>query len=134
MATHVTVTVPAQDAERMLTALLDVYAARAAHLADHVTDAARVQEAREGLAAVERMLDLFGWERGRRVRAAELSGPEAEVGEVLRLALSDAHDALGAGIVSYHRGHADLDELAAEAQRLNAMLARFSAFERDHSL
>ena len=134
MATHVTVTVPAQDAERMLTALLDVYAARAAHLADHVSDASRVHEARAGLAAVERMLEGFGWERGRRVRAAELSGPEADVGEVLRLALSDAHDALGAAIVSYHRGHADLDDLAAEGERLAAMLARFAAFEADHSL
>ncbi|NUT55098.1 MAG: hypothetical protein HOQ03_03835, partial [Thermoleophilia bacterium] len=98
MASLVTVTVPAQDAERMLGALLDLYAARASHLAEHVADASRVQEARAGLTAVGRMLDLFGWERGRRVRSADLSGPEADVGEVLRLALADAHDALGAAI------------------------------------
>ena len=134
MASHAAVTVPAQDAERTLTALLDVYAARATHLADHVTDASRVHEARAGLAAVEHMLDAFGWERGHRVRAAELKGPEADVGEVLRLALSDAHDALGATIASYHRGHADLDDLATASERLGRTLARFSAFEADHSV
>ena len=134
MAPHVTVSVPAQDAERILSALLDLYAARASHLAEHVADASRVHEARAGLAAVGRMLDLFGWEHGRRARGADLSGPEGEVGEVLRLALSDAHDALGSAIASYHGGHAELEDVAAASERLNAMLTRFSAFEADHAL
>ena len=80
------------------------------------------------------MLDAFGWERGARVRAATLSGEEADVGEVLRIALSGAHDALGAAIAAYHGGRADLEDIAAASERLNAMLARFSAFEAEHAL
>ena len=134
MTQHVTMTVPAQDAELVLEALLAVYAARATHLAEQVGDEARVREARAGLADVGRMLDMFGWERGRRTRDAELSGTEWDVGEVLRLALSDAHEALGTAIAAYHQGQATLDDLAEASERLRAMLGRFSAFEAEHEL
>ena len=130
----VTVTVPAQDAELVLEALLAVYAARATHLAEQAGDEARVREARAGLADVGRMLDVFGWQRGRRVRDAELTGSEWDVGEVLRLALADAHEALGTAIEAYHRGHATLDDLRDASERLHAMLTRFSAFEAEHAL
>ena len=134
MSQHVTVTVPAQDAELVLEALLALYAARATHLAEQVGDETRVREARAELAEVGRMLDVFGWERGQRVRAAELSGSEWDVGEVLRLSLSDAHEALGAAIEAYHRGRAALEEVQARAERLTAMLGRFCAFEEEHAL
>ena len=134
MSQHVTVTVPAQDAELVLEALLALYAARATHLAEQVGDETRVRQARAGLAEVGRMLDVFGWERGRRVRAAELSGSEWDVGEVLRLTLADAHEALGAAIEAYHRGRATLDDVRASAERLAATLDRFCAFEEEHAL
>ena len=136
MSQPVTVAVPAQDAELVLEALLAVYAARATNLADQVAlgDESRLREARAELAEAGRMLDQFGWERGRRVRGADLAGSEWDVGEVLRLALSDAHDALGEVIESYHRGRAALDDVLESAERLRAMLGRFSAFERDHAL
>jgi len=136
MSQHVSVTVPAQDAELVLEALLAVYAARATNLADQVAhgDDARLHEARGELAEAGRMLDLFGWGRGCRVRGAELAGSEWDVGEVLRLALSDAHEALGASIEAYHRGQAALADLLERAERLAAMLERFCAFEREHAL
>jgi hypothetical protein len=134
MPQHVTVTVPAQDAELVLEALLAVYAARATHLAEQVADDARLREARAELAEAGRMLDAFGWERGRRVRATELAGSEWDVGEVLRLALSDAHDALGAVIEDYHQGRAALEDLTEASERLRAMVGRFAAFEAQHAL
>jgi len=134
MTQHVTMTVPAQDAELVLEALLAVYAARATHLAEQVGYEARVREARAALAESGRMLDVFGWERGTRTREAELSGSEWDVGEVLRLALTDAHEALGTAIGAYHQGHATLDDLADASERLRAMLGRFSGFEADHAL
>ena len=136
MSQPVTVAVPAQDAELVLEALLAVYAARATNLADQVAhgDESRLREARAELAEAGRMLDQFGWERGRRVRGADLAGSEWDVGEVLRLALSDAHEALGAVIETYHRGRAALEDVIESAERLRAMLGRFSAFERDHAL
>ncbi len=53
---------------------------------------------------------------------------------MLRLALSDAHDALGAAIEEYHRGHAALEDLREASERLRAMLGRFCAFEAEHAL
>ena len=136
MPQHLTLTVPAEEAELVLDALLAVYAARATNLADQVAEGGggNVREARAALVEAGRMLDLFGWERGRRARSAELAGPEPDVGEVLRLALSDAHEALGEVIETYHRGGAALEDVHEAAERLRAMLGRFSAFERDHAL
>ena len=37
-------------------------------------------------------------------------------------------------IETYHRGRAALEEVLESAERLRAMLGRFSAFERDHAL
>jgi len=136
MAQFVTLTVPPEEAELVLGALLSVYAARATSVGDQIAqhDDIRLREARAELVEAGRMLDLFGWERGGRSAAAELAGPEPVVGEVLRLALADAHDAYGDRIEAYHRGAATLDDLLAALDRLRATTARFAAFEREHAL
>jgi hypothetical protein len=136
MAQIVTLTVPPEEAELVLGALLAVYAARATSVGDQIAqhDDARLREARAELVEAGRMLDLFGWERGGRTAAAELAGPEPVVGEVLRLALADAHDALGDHIERYHRGAATLDDMLAALDRLRSTTARFAAFEREYAL
>jgi hypothetical protein len=136
MAQIVTLTVPPEEAELVLEALLSVYAARATSVGDQIAqhDHARLREVRAELVETGRMLDLFGWERGRRAGTAELAGPEPTVGEVLRLALADAHEALGDRIEAYHRGSATIEELLSSLERLRAMTGRFAAFEREHAL
>ncbi len=136
MAQIVTLTVPPDEAELVLGALLSVYAARATSVGDQIAhhDDTRLRAARGELVEAGRMLDLFGWERGGRTAPAELAGPEPAVGEVLRLALADAHDAFGERIDHYHRGAATLDDLLAALHRLRALTGRFAAFEREHAL
>lgn len=136
MAQIVTLTVPPEEAELVLGALLSVYAARATSVGDQIAqhDDARLREARAELVEAGGMLDLFGWERGGRAAAAELAGPEPVVGEVLRLALADAHEALGERIETYHRGGATLEDVLGALARLRAMTGRFAAFEREHAL
>jgi hypothetical protein len=136
MPQHVNVTVGADEAELVREALLSLYAARATNVADHVgiADAERLREVRAELTDAERMLDAFGWEHRAGVEAAQLCGPEAAVGEVLRLALSDAHGSVGAALEAYHRGAAELDQVIAASERLRALLGRFAAYEREHAL
>ena len=136
MAQIVTLTVPPEEAELVLGALLSVYAARATSVGDQIAhhDDQRLREVRAELVETGRMLDLFGWERGARAAGAELAGPEPVVGEVLRLALADAHEALGERIAAYHRGNATLEDVLAALDGLRAITGRFAAFEREHAL
>jgi hypothetical protein len=135
MSRYVNVTVAAGEAEVVAGALLAHYAAQATNVSDHVGREDRLMhEARAELAEAERMLDVFGWERGGRVRPAELVGPEATVGAVLRLALDDAHEALGEQLAGYHRGAAELEAVLTALERLRAVVGHFAAFEREHAL
>ncbi len=92
----------------------------------------RLRELRGELTACERMLEVFGWEA--RSEAAELCGAEDVVGQVLRLALSDAVDALGAALERYHHGSAELEDVLSASDSLRALVGRFAAFEREHAL
>lgn len=136
MAQFATLTLPPGDADLVLEALLAVYAARATAVGDQIAqhDDMRLREARAELVEAGRMLDLFGWERGGRTADAELAGPDWAVGEVLRLALADAHEAVGDRIQAYHRGSATLEDMLGALDRLRAMAGRFAAFEREHAL
>ncbi|MGH2969022.1 MAG: hypothetical protein ACRDK0_08150 [Solirubrobacteraceae bacterium] len=136
MSHHASVTVPAGEAELVLEALLSVYAARAGALAEHAErpDPGRLQEARDALTEAARALDGYGWERGPRYAPAQLAGPDALVGEVLRCALGDAYDALGSTTDDYHRGRAALPDVESAHGRLTAVLGLFAAFEREHAL
>lgn len=136
MAQIVTLTVPPEETELVLGALLSVFAARATSVGEHIArhEDARAREARAELVEIEGMLELFGWERGGRTAAAELAGPEAMVGEVLRFALADAHDALGDRVERYHRAAATLEDILAALDRLRTLTGRFAAFERAHEI
>ncbi len=134
MSQHTSVTVAAAESELVRGALLELYAARATAVAEHAGKVGeeRLRELRGELTACERMLDVFGWEA--RAETGELSGTEDVVGQVLRLALSDAVEAVGAVLERYHHGSAELDDVLSASDSLRALVGRFAAFEREHAL
>jgi hypothetical protein len=117
-------------------ALLTVYASRATQVGDlaGIAPPGELDDARRELARVEQMLDVLGWDELTPSAGAELCGPEALVGEVLRLALSDACDAVASSLEGYHRGAIELQAIHASLETLRGLVARFAAFEREHAL
>ena len=136
MPDHAHVSVRAEDAPAVLEALLSLYGARADALAEAAgrTDAARLQEARAALMDADAALDVFGWQRGERLDAAELSGPPQLVGEVLGIAAADAAESLEQALEAYARAEDTLAGLGRAHARLEAMLGLFAAHEREHTL
>jgi hypothetical protein len=136
MPDHAHVSVRAEDAPAVLEALLSLYGARADALAEAAgrTDSARLQEARNALMDADAALDAFGWQRGERLDAAELSGPAQLVGEVLAIAASDAAESLEQALEAYGRAEETLGGLGRAEARLDAVLGLFAAHEREHTV
>lgn len=135
MSRHVRVTVPPEDAALVLGALLAVYATQATGVADQAgRDDYALKEARADFEDTSLMLDVFGLERDGRAGPAELVGPASTVCDVLRIALEDAHAAMGDELERYNRAKAGLDDVLGASERAWAALDRFVAFEREHAL
>ena len=130
------VTVPAELAATVAGALLAVYSARAFAVAEHAerTDARKLQDCRDALADAESALEVFGWDRGFRLDAAELTGTGALVGEVLSCAVVDASQAFGAAFDKYGRGEAPLAAVEAAGRELGALLQLFVSYEEEHTV
>jgi hypothetical protein len=133
MPDHAHVTVAAEQAPEVLDALLSLYGARADALAEAAgrTDEARLRDARSALMDADAALDTFGWERGARLEAAELTGSARLVGEVLAAAVTDAAESFDSTLDAYAGGRAGLPEVEAAHGRLSALLALFLAHEAD---
>jgi len=136
MSHHASVTVPAEQADLVLEALLCVYAARAYALAERAerTDPGRLQEARAELTDADRALDAFGWQPGARLVRAELAGSGKLVGAVLACALGDTRETFGGVLDDYGRGEATLAELERAHARMSAMLGLFASYEREQAV
>ncbi len=136
MPHHARVTVTPEHTGAVADALLAVYSARAFALAEYAErpDARKLQDCREALADAEAALDVFGWERGSRLDAAELAGTSALVGEVLSCAVVDATEAFGAAFGEYGLGKATLPAIQAAAHTLAALLVLFVAYEEQHTV
>jgi hypothetical protein len=133
---YANVRVGAGEAELVRAALLELYAACATSIAEGAGKVAgrELQELREAFGAAERMLDAFGWEAGSTSPELELYGEEEAIGQVLRLAVSDAVDALNDSLERYHRGAVELEHVLRSLENLRALIRRFASFEREHAL
>lgn len=136
MPHHARVTVPAEHTAAVADALLAVFSARAFALAEYAErpDARKLQDCRTALADAEAALEVYGWDRGSRLDATELTGTSALVGEVLSCALTDASQAFTAVFDDYGRGEAKLPEVEAGGGRLHALLRLFVGFEEEQAL
>lgn len=136
MPHHARVAVPAEHVATVADALLAVYSARAYAVAEYAErpDAAKLQDCRASLADAEAALEVFGWDRGPRLAAVELTGTSALVGEVLSCAVVEALQAFDATFGAYGRGEAPLPAVEEAGMRLAALLRLFVAYEVDQTV
>jgi hypothetical protein len=137
MASTVSVTVPPDQGDAVLAALLTLYQARAEALRgatlaflDERRSATGVLEHREELLEVDSLLELVGWRFGARRTEIELVSGPALVREVVRATLAGAADALAHGVGRYERGEIELDALTGEARAVAELLHVFVGIER----
>jgi hypothetical protein len=136
MASTVSVTVPTERGDEVLSRLLARYAAEAdslraatmAYLEDR-RSLDPVLTHRDELMELDALAELVGWRFGPKTAAVELVGPPPLVRELLRETLMDAAAAFARDLERYEQGAAEFETLRAAARATYRLFGEFARFE-----
>ena len=131
-----TVSIPADQADRVVDMLVATYAVKAESLAavaaayrEGGASLADVLDARHELTEAEDALDPLDWRLGRGGQPIVLSGPVGLVRETLYASLTAAAEAVSEACLAYEAGQVERETLAAAVTALGTLHTLFAAGE-----